>query len=337
MLAVGDCLRGTLSGSGSAIFAGAEGCSGNEVDLNGSSVNVIGGIHSNGQVQVTGGGQGNTVTGTVSHVGGTNIGSNTTLVPADGNPTNVTVQNYPIDLEYDDFVSAANSSVGEDGWAYTIMMADAPGDYHYIPAPGNGSPISKGDLEGLGLIVDNEFLPGVYVAPSGFKFSGAGDYHYIPAPGNGSPISKSDLETLNLIVNGEFLPGVYVAPSGFKFSGANGNGVIGDSVTFVSKGEIDLSGNNTMMRPYFSGLLMLSDGFGDPCDSNAVIKMSGSQVSWGGIIFAPNGNVNMSFSANSTFYGSIIAGTVDVSGSQTTIIYDPAYLPPDPDTIELGT
>jgi hypothetical protein len=91
-----------------------------------------------------------------------------------------------------------------------------------------------------------------------------------------------------------------------------------------------------MLRPYFSGLLMFTEGWGNYCDNNPVIKMSGSSVNWGGIIFAPYGNVNMSFSNSSTFFGSVIAGTVDISGSSSMIIYDPRYLPPDADTIQLG-
>jgi hypothetical protein len=53
-------------------------------------------------------------------------------------------------------------------------------------------------------------------------------------------------------------------------------------------------------------------------------------------MFAPHTEINMSFSANATFFGSIIANTVNLSGAQTTITYDPDYIPPQPDTIELG-
>lgn len=289
VLAVGDCLRGELSGSGAAIFAGGQ-CPGNEVDVNGSQVTIIGGVHSNGDVQVTGGGTGIIITGTVSHNTGTNVpNQNTTVYPPDGNPTQTTPQNYPIDLEYAHFVPGTEpyAENNEDGWAYTAVMAFNPAHYHYFPES-NGF-VNMGDLQPY--------------------------------------MNGNDLEE-----------GVYVTPVGFKFSGGSANNMLGDDVTFVTRGEIDYSGNGTHLRPYFAGLLMLTDGFvnGGQCDNNPVIKLSGSNFSWGGIIFAPNGGVNMSAASNGTFYGSIIAGQVDLSGSNIQIIYDPSYLPPTPDTIELG-
>ncbi len=286
VLAVGDCLRGELSGSGSAIFAGAQ-CSGREARVNGSNVTIIGGVHSNGEVQISGGGGGNVVTGTVTHGGdasGNNVNNNTTLFPPDDNPRQINTLDYPVSLSYSDFRPGPAPGFEDDGWAYVAMTNTVPTDYHYFNVQ-----VTKSLLEGAGLMTGNILQPGVYVSSVGFSFSGAG-----------------------------------------------GSGIYGDGVTFVTLGEIDISGNGSYMRPYFEGLLLLTDGLGNPCASAAAINLTGSAVNWGGIVFAPNGNVTFAFSDNSTFYGSIIAGTVDVTGSAVQIIYDPSYLPPDPDTIELG-
>lgn len=280
VLAVGDCLRGSLSGSGSAIFAGGATCSTKEISMAGSSMTVVGGIHSNGDIQYSGGGQGNMITGTISYGGSPpDINpTNTTIFPATGNPV-ATSNNkpYPINMKYTDFRPG--------GWAYEAVNAVDPNLYHYY---------DQGD------------------------------------------ITKSVLESQGWVTSGIMQRGVYVTPAGFKFSGAGGNGLYGDGVTFVSLGDIDFSGNNTYLRPYFSGLLMFTESGSASCSQSPMINLSGSSISWGGIIFAPNGRVKMSFSSNSTMYGSIIAETVDIHGSNSMIIYDPAFLPPDPDTIELG-
>jgi hypothetical protein len=113
------------------------------------------------------------------------------------------------------------------------------------------------------------------------------------------------------------------------------NGGVGGNVTLVSADEIDLSGSTSTLRPYYAGLLVFSDGGNDACNP-PLVKFSGSNINWAGIMFAPHTEINMSFSANATFFGSIIANTVNLSGAQTTITYDPDYIPPQPDTIELG-
>jgi hypothetical protein len=275
VLAVGDCLRGTLSGSGSAIFAGGS-CPTNEVNVGGSSVYIIGGVHSNGEVQIGGGGGGNVITGTVTYVVDTNLpNGRTTMTPPQ--PVNTSPSNYPLNLEYADFTPG--------GFVYDAVMADNPNRYHYYAGE-----ITKPVLAAQGWLTGTIMKRGLYVTPVGFQFNGAGG-------------------------------GVFV----------------GDDVTLVTQGEINFSVSNSTLRPYVEGLLFMTEHDpGTPCSNNPVISVSGSGVSWGGIIYAPNGKVNMNASGGSTFFGSIIASQVDLSGSNLQIIYDPSYLPPDPDTIELG-
>jgi hypothetical protein len=274
--AIGDCIRGSLSGSGAAIFAGGI-CPTNSVGVGGSSVSIIGGIHSNGDMNVSGGGIGHYITGTVTYGTGTNLpANNTTLFPATNNPVQVTFRDYPLDLEYADFV------VG--GWAYDAIMDDDPARYHIY----NGE-ITNGVLAAQGWLTGNIMDKGVYVSPAGFKLSGGG------------------------------------------------TGLIGDDVTLISKhGKIEYTGGSSTFRPYFGGLLMMTEATGNPCDNNKAIKLTGTNLNWGGIIYAPNGSAALSVSGGGTFFGSIIAGQVDMSGADLMVIYDPSFLPPDPDTVELG-
>jgi hypothetical protein len=280
VLAVGDCLRGTLTGSGAAIFAGGI-CPTNSVGVGGSSVSIIGGIHSNGDMNVSGGGIGHYITGTVTYGTGTNLpANNTTLFPATNNPVQVSFRDYPIDLVYADFV------VG--GAAYDAVMEAFP----------NGS-----------------------------------RYHYYDAPGT-NPTTESDLVSQGWLTGTLMKKGLYVSPDGFKFTGSD---VIGDDVTLIAdQGKITLGGGNPTFRPYFGGLLMMTMATGDPCDNNKAINLTPASLNWGGIIFAPNGSVALKPSGGGTFFGSIIAGQVDLSGADLMVIYDPSFLPPDPDTIELG-
>ena len=281
--AVGDCLRGTLTGSGAAIFAGGM-CPTNSVSVGGSSVSIIGGIHSNGSMNVSGGGIGHYITGTVTYGTGTNLpANNTTLYPTTNNPVQVPFRDYPLDLEYGDFIGDLNDPDNpNNGWAFNEIIDDNPARYHFY----NGE-ITRNVLQNQGWLTGNIMDKGVYVAPAGFQFTG------------------SDL--------------------------------IGDDVTLIADyGKIKMSGGNPTFRPYFGGLLMMTMATGDPCDNNKAIDLTPSSLNWGGIIFAPNGSVALSVSGGGTFFGSIIAGQVSLSGADLMVIYDPSFLPPDPDTIELG-
>lgn len=115
--------------------------------------------------------------------------------------------------------------------------------------------------------------------------------------------------------------------------------IIGNAVTFVARKEITFSGSNHRLRPYVDGLLTFTDytppgGAGAQCNTFAT-KMSGSTHDWQGIMYAPNGLIEMSGSSNSSVHGSIIAYTVKLNGSELFIQYNPNYLPPEPDRIDL--
>ena len=100
----------------------------------------------------------------------------------------------------------------------------------------------------------------------------------------------------------------------------------GVEVTFVSEGtmhitgEGDLTGYAPVADGGYSPLLFFSNAGSPPsCNTNA-IQFSGSSLIWKGLMFAPNGEVQMSASSSSaTVNGSIIGYTVNISGSNFQI------------------
>ena len=132
---------------------------------------------------------------------------------------------------------------------------------------------------------------------------------------------------------------------------ANGDGLyytddkidIGDSnltytLTLVSEYDDDgikISGSNQDLDPYVDGLLAFSTmnhaDNDDKC-SKFSVAMSGSSNAWSGIVYAPDGMIEMSGSSNSTLSGSLIGYTVRVNGSNVNIQADPSLYPGDPVT-----
>jgi len=86
--------------------------------------------------------------------------------------------------------------------------------------------------------------------------------------------------------------------------------------------------DDTYFLPYIDGLLLFSPAGDKGCPSNVnAIKMVGSELDWEGMVYAPNGHVLMSASDNSSMRGSIVAWTIDLSGSDFSLTYDPKYDP----------
>jgi hypothetical protein len=65
---------------------------------------------------------------------------------------------------------------------------------------------------------------------------------------------------------------------------------------------------------------------------NKAIDVSGSDIAFYGVIYGPYGNVSMSFAGNSTMNGAIIGSTMDVTGANFLLTFDPNLFPPAPGT-----
>lgn len=128
-------------------------------------------------------------------------------------------------------------------------------------------------------------------------------------------------------------PGLHFSTNGFSLGPQFSGKPI--TITLVTPGQIKLQ-SDSLLYPYMDGLLMFSTYGNKRCPSNEVaINMPNSYFNWYGLIYAPNGHIKISASDNSSFYGSIVGWTVDLSGSQITVLYDQRYDPLSPPTVYL--
>ena len=120
---------------------------------------------------------------------------------------------------------------------------------------------------------------------------------------------------------------IEISQSGIFYTDANIDlnavtAATGVTVTFVAEGSIDVNGSDTSITGYApvdvggSAKLALFSNAGSPpaCNITAV-KLSGSNFHWEGLIFAPRGDAQLSFSGISSLSGSIMAHSVKVSAS----------------------
>jgi hypothetical protein len=220
-----------------------------------------------------------------------------------------------------------------DGSVSYVTGIDHPGKITFDDEDGDGdsggfNPLASAPVWSSGTYPVNfqteDYAPGGVAAlaaeaddPDG---DGIGRYHYIE--GN-LKVSSSQ----NWTGDGLYYVTGYVQISG----GAAGE------VTIVARETIELSGSsNHDLVPYMDGLLLFSDeefGSGSKC-SKPVIKLSGSNHDWSGIIYAPNGLIQMSGASNSSLHGTLIGYTVNLSGNELYIEYSDEYLPAENPFVE---
>ncbi len=157
-------------------------------------------------------------------------------------------------------------------------------------------------------------------APGGPKAIAAGATYY------NAGSNKIDMGWL--ISQGLYDPVTAVLADGLYYTSdeidLSGSGVTGAATFVTSGGEIGFSGSNHDLRPWDSeGLLAFSNRTGS-C-SNQVVKFSGSGSSWAGIVYAPNGQIEMSGSGNSNVDGALIGMAVKIGGSNASITNTGGY------------
>lgn len=224
-------------------------------------------------------------------------------------------------------VKISGSTNYVQGEASYVTSADGGGDkVTYNPAENN--PTQTSVVEAPPLYDIEDFAPGGSIAA---EAQAAGKYYSCECK-----IDKGWLESQGLWDDAtKTLPsGIYYTTGEISLSANEING----TVTLVSRDQISFSGSDHVLRPYYQGLLAFSDyerSSGSKC-STAVVKLSGSEQNWKGIIYAPNGLIEMSGSDNTSVEGMLIGNTVKMSGSENFIQYNPDYLPPDPPAVELA-
>ena len=162
----------------------------------------------------------------------------------------------------------------------------------------------------------NNFLPGGLVEAAVTASDDSSYYHFWDG--------KIDVGVLMSEgrLNGTTLAdGVYVATDDIDLAGQSITG----KVTFVtaptveSKGIITLSGSNQQLAGFYENLLAFSDAWkgspGPECHGVDGIHLSGSGHAWDGIMFAPRSGLVLSGSNNTSVRGTVVAHTIQMTGS----------------------
>jgi hypothetical protein len=100
--------------------------------------------------------------------------------------------------------------------------------------------------------------------------------------------------------------------------------------TFVAEAHLRAPDGESTLKPYVDDLLFMGahkwKETDKQCDS-AVVALNGSNTNWTGIVYAPNGLIKLEGSTNKGFSGALLGWSVDLSGSEITIIADPNFFP----------
>ena len=244
-------------GGMAAIFAGATTCGDKTLKFSGSNSEVVGGMHSNARLDISGSNNaftGSTVTYTTTASVG---GSGNTFQGSD--PSVTTTQPYPVTFNITDY------------------------------APGGARAVAAG---------------------SSYRNAGSNE------------INKSWLEANAGYSGGVLQPGLYYTTNKISLADSGITVAGGGGVTFVTASNtLEVSGGVVNLTPFEPDLLLFSNYMKSSplsdsanCDSGA-ISVSGSSSNWEGIIYAPRGSVKFNGSSNVTVNGSVVAHSVEVSGS----------------------
>jgi len=144
-------------------------------------------------------------------------------------------------------------------------------------------------------------------------------YHYV----NGSTNLSS------YVTNGVLQPGVYYVNGNINFATGLST-TVASTVTLVATGSLNISSPTMNFVPYSDGITF----FADITTSNTGLNISGSNGTWNGIAYAPHSRLNYSGSSNVSANGSLVGYTIQLSGSNGRLAYDPSILPP-PSTAEI--
>ena len=298
--AIGSCTPPFDASKVGAIFATGD-CQ-NTVNWQGSSGYIEGGIFSNYEIKIGGGGNGNTV------IGGAEAGS--TVSPADnsGNTYFSPLPVFPTDTKDDPFASISDylfNAYKPDGNVVSALMEALPDTYLYTA-----------------ILADNPDI----------KQNG------VWAPKNHDGALKPN----GTLQNGHYPPleGLYYVEGDVDLGNNGASNVIGrQGATFVATGVIkgsDVKGLHYYAYPGSTGLVLYSNVAAD-CngnDSNG-IKVSGNSTTWYGIIYAPYSGADVSGSGL-TLFGSIVGQSVSTSGSDLRLVADPTLIPPRPAIVQIA-
>ena len=293
--ATADCDEGTSS-PGYAIFAGGTTCYDDgkvQVDVPGSDQLIIGNVHSNNNVKMSG--ANNDFRGVDNDPGDTGL-FEFTFVPDDTSP--------PINHDIDDFdpTNYATNNGNEYDLGYPAYDSVRDWPLNLPMRPGDETGHLAGSLEDWKEIAED----------NGTYFSG-------------------DIKADDMKSGGNYVDGVYYSHNGNIELDHSDMGSPSDpfEVTLIArKGFIKISGSNQYLIPYTGDGLSGNEYLAyagirfsgvERCDKFG-ITLSGSTSQWNGTFFAPRSLVEMNGSDNSTVdQGSLVGWAVRLNGQNITI------------------
>ena len=110
--------------------------------------------------------------------------------------------------------------------------------------------------------------------------------------------------------SGQLVPGVYCSTAKLTLSGSDVTG----NVTFAALGEVNISGSNFNLTPYWNDVLLFTESSGP-----SALDVSGSGGFWTGMMLAEYGHTKIQGSGNLSISGSVMANTIYVSGSEFSL------------------
>jgi hypothetical protein len=147
-----------------------------------------------------------------------------------------------------------------------------------------------------------------------------------------SGLCPAPYPVINSGVSYKLCDGLYVVNNGDVT--IQGGGTV--TLTIVTNGEIKSTSSNND-DAYFKGFYREPDGKGQLLffstsndTNNGAIQLSYARISWEGLIYAPNGLVNLSGSQGFTGNGAIFGYEVDVSGANFQLTYNDNACPTSP-------
>lgn len=280
-----------------AVWAMSEDCSPNSVDINGNSMYVEGGMHSNGYMKVMPGGAGGVFVGPTSHSKGWEVQTNKN-------------SDFQTGLHLNDFFTET------------------------LTGPCLSSCFTEEALVGCGCWGEEQLYPATnpYLTPAQDEYPV--DYNINDYKNGGSEAEAAkdlneyyvfncsgkfyDWVNSNHMTGTQMDNGIYYANCDIDINHMDD---ITGNVTIVTTGTMHVHGDGQHWEPYTQDLLLFSNS-NEGCKD--AIHFSGSNNTWNGNVFAPRGRIQLSGSTNSSeIHGCLVGNAVKISGSDLQILCDP--------------
>jgi Flp pilus assembly protein TadG len=286
------------SGGAAAVFAKSTTCGSMGVTINGSSINIPSGVHSNGVLWINGSSLtvGGATYGGPNNCNDTNNGSGNTLNPAPARDPND--EPWPYDYSGMSFPSAPSCTFS--GASFTWSGS-------------NVGTIPTGTYCATSQDIN---LQGTSINATGSNFvatSGKVDLSGNNITESGNLFANGQNGVVNINGTSITLNGVIEATGQNGQVDINGSNISGN-VTIIAT-ALQLNGSSIKLAPYpgYNNLLAYQTG----CQA---LTINGSGYLTGGTVFAPNADITLNGSSNSTANGFVEGQTVTINGAKITII-----------------